>query len=62
MSFIRDFIGVIKSEQLAIGESMVNGNCTNFESYQRLVGQHIGLEKALNILNDLLEKEKNDVE
>jgi hypothetical protein len=62
MSFIRDFVTAVKTEQLAIGESMVNGNCVNFESYQRLVGQNIGLEKALSILNDLLEKEKNDVE
>jgi hypothetical protein len=41
---------------------MVNGNCVNFESYQRLVGQSIGLNKALEVLNNLLEEQKRDVE
>jgi hypothetical protein len=45
-----------------IAEAMVNGNCVNFESYQRLVGQNIGLQEALNVLNDLLEEDKKDVE
>jgi hypothetical protein len=31
----------------------------NFETYQRLVGQYMGLQDALQILNDLL-KETDD--
>lgn len=38
---------------------MVNGNCHNFESYQRLVGQSIGLQEALQIIETLLKEEEN---
>jgi hypothetical protein len=59
---IKDLIGLIKTEQHNVAEAMLNGNCINFESYQRLVGQNIGLEKALSFIEELLEKEKQDVE
>jgi len=57
-----DLINGIKRRQNEIAESLVNGNCVNFESYQRLVGQHQGLDEALQILNNLLEEENKDVE
>jgi hypothetical protein len=41
---------------------MLNGNCINFESYQRLVGQNLGLEETLNILNNMIEEQNKDVE
>jgi hypothetical protein len=59
---IKTLIGMIKAEQQSVAQAMLNGNCINFESYQRLVGQNIGLEKALNIIDDLLEKDDQDVE
>ena len=62
MQFITVFIGRINEKKQEIAEAMVNGNCVNFESYQRLVGQSIGLQEALNVLNDLLEEDKKDVE
>jgi hypothetical protein len=62
MQFINVFIGKIDEKKQEIAEAMVNGNCVNFESYQRLVGQSIGLQEALNVLNDLLEEDKKDVE
>ena len=62
MQFINIFIGKIDEKKQEIAEAMVNGNCVNFESYQRLVGQSIGLQEALNVLNDLLEEDKKDVE
>ena len=52
-------IQLIKQRQQEISEGMVNGNCVNFDSYQRLVGQHIGLQETLQFINQLLEKEKN---
>ena len=58
---IKTLIGMIKAEQQGVAQAMLNGNCVNFESYQRLVGQNIGLEKALNIIEDLLEKDDQDV-
>jgi molybdopterin converting factor small subunit len=62
MQVITALIGKINEKKQEIAEAMVNGNCVNFESYQRLVGQSIGLQTALNALNDLLEEEKKNVE
>lgn len=62
MLTFNNLITGIKQRQQEIAESLVNGNCVNFESYQRLVGQYQGLEESLNILNNLLEEEKKDVE
>jgi hypothetical protein len=60
MRYVSDFIGAIEAEQKTISQSLVNGNAVNFETYQRLVGQHQGLVKALEILNDLLKEEEID--
>jgi len=57
-----DLINGIKRRQNEIAESLVNGNCVNFESYQRLVGQNQGLQEALEILINLLSEEDKDVE
>jgi len=62
MVIFNDLISGIKRQQNEIAESLVLGNCVNFESYQRLVGQHYGLEQALDVLNNLLEEENKDVE
>ena len=59
MALLADFIGRIKQRQERIAESLVEGNAVNFETYQRLVGQHQGLEEALLIINQLLEEERN---
>ena len=61
MRYVSDLIGAIESRQQTIAKSLVEGNAVNFESYQRLVGQHQGLAEALVILNDLL-KEPEDNE
>ena len=57
-----DLINGIKRRQQEIAESLVNGNCVNFESYQRLVGQSIGLQEALQILELLIEEQNKNVE
>ena len=59
MAMLANFIGHIKQRQERIAESLVQGNAVTFEAYQRLVGQHQGLEEALLIINQLLEEEKN---
>lgn len=59
MRILEDLIGAIELRKAGILQSLANGNATSFETYQRLVGQHQGLEEALDILNDLL-KEKDD--
>lgn len=60
MRYVSDFIGAVKSRQQVIADSLVNGNAVNFETYQRLVGQHQGLEEALVILNGLLKEDEED--
>lgn len=57
MRYVEDFIGAIKVRQAEIASSLVSGNAVNFETYQRLVGQHQGLEEALITLNNLLKDE-----
>lgn len=59
MSLLADFIGRVKTEQSKIADSLTQGFVVNFETYQRLVGRHQGLEEALNIINQLLEEERN---
>lgn len=56
MRYVEDFIGAIKDRQAEISRSVTAGNAVNFDAYQRLVGQHAGLEEALQILNDLLKE------
>jgi hypothetical protein len=60
MRYVSDFIGAVKADQQRIAESLVAGNATTHEAYQRLVGQHQGLARALEILNDLLKEEESD--
>jgi hypothetical protein len=62
MNIISPLITRIKTERQAIADAMVNGNCINFESYQRLVGQSIGLQQALDFIDLILEEEDKDVE
>ena len=62
MNFVSSFITLIEQRKLEVAQAMVDGNVVNFETYQRLVGQHQGLEESLNILNNLLEEQKRDVE
>jgi hypothetical protein len=60
MRYVEDFIGAIEARKRTISKSLVEGNAVNFETYQRLVGQHQGLEEALVILNDLLKEDEKD--
>ena len=62
MGTISDLIDGVKKRQQEIADSLVNGNCVNFETYQRLVGQHQGLQEALQILDNIMKEEDTDVE
>ena len=62
MNFVSSFITLIEQRKLEVAQAMVDGNVVNFETYQRLVGQHQGLEESLNILNNPLEEQNRDVE
>jgi len=60
MRYVNDLVGGIEARKLAIARSLVDGTAVSFEAYQRLVGQHQGLEEALAILNDLLRDDERD--
>jgi hypothetical protein len=60
MRGLSDLIGGIKAKQAEIASSLVAGNATNWESYIRLVGHNAGLQEALDILNNLMEEDKNE--
>jgi len=51
---VTELIGLIKAEQQRIAEALTAGHAINIESYQRLVGNHQGLQAALNMLENLM--------
>lgn len=55
---IEQLIRAIKGKQAEIAFSLTAGYVVNFETYQRLVGKHEGLQDALNEIEKLLEEEK----
>lgn len=60
MRYVSDFISAVEARKAEITESLAAGNCVNFESYQRLVGQLQGLNESLAILNNLLKEPDED--
>ncbi len=57
---ISDIIHAVKARQSEIANSLATGHASNWETYQRLVGEHAGLERTLDIINNLLEKEEDE--
>ena len=62
MKTLSDYIGRVKAEQTKITEVLHAGTPVNYESYQRLVGQHQGLQEALDILDNIMKESEKDVE
>ena len=56
---IEALIHRIKIKQAEISHALAVGSVTTWEAYQRLVGEHQGLEDVLNMVNNMLEEEKN---
>jgi len=57
---ISEFIGLVKTEQARIAESLTAGHAINFETYQRLVGNYQGLQTSLDVLNTLMTEDDED--
>ena len=52
---INELISLVKETQQKIAETVAAvHNVTNFETYQRLVGRHEGLQITLDLINDIL--------
>ena len=60
MKLVSDFIGAVKARQAEIAQGLAHGNASDFNAYQRLVGENLGLESALEILNHLLKEDEDD--
>jgi len=60
MKLISDCIGAVKARQAEIAQGLAHGNASDFNAYQRLVGENLGLEASLEILNHLLKEDEDD--
>ena len=60
MKVLSDFIGAVKARQAEIAKGLAHGNASDFNAYQRLVGENLGLEQSLEILNYLLKEDEDD--
>ena len=60
MKVLSDFISAVKASQEEIAKGLAHGNAADFNAYQRLVGENLGLESSLEILNHLLKEDEDD--
>ena len=56
---IEQLIHRIKVRQAELQISLAAGNAMTWEAYQRMVGEHQGLQKTLDIIDAMLDEEKN---
>ena len=49
----------IRLKQSEISFALATGSAMTWEAYQRLVGEYQGLQDVVDMVNDLLEEEKN---
>lgn len=57
---ISDLIGAIKARQQQIAAALAAGTPPNFDAYQRMVGEHMGLQHALQMIDNLLRDNDED--
>lgn len=60
MRTISDLIGALKSRQAEISLALAAGNAASWDAYQRMVGEYLGLKKALDIVDDLMREDDDD--
>ncbi len=56
---IEPLIHRIKLRQAQIQESLARGVPASWDVYQRMVGEHNGLQEVLNMVDEMLDEEKN---
>jgi hypothetical protein len=49
----------VKIKQSEISFALATGSAMTWEAYQRLVGEYQGLQDVIDMVNQLLEEEKN---
>jgi hypothetical protein len=60
MKILSDFISAVKARQAEIAAGLAHGNAPDYNAYQRLVGENLGLEASLEMLNHLLKEDEDD--
>jgi hypothetical protein len=60
MKLVSDFVSAVKARQAEIEKGLAHGNASDFNAYQRRVGENLGLEASLEILNYLLKEDEDD--
>ena len=56
---IEALIHRIRLKQNEISFALATGSAMTWEAYQRLVGEYQGLQDVIDMINQLLEEEKN---
>lgn len=56
---IEALIHRIKLRQSQIRESLASGVPASWDAYQRMVGEHIGLQETMDMIDAMLDEEKN---
>jgi hypothetical protein len=50
---------MIKLRQAEMHVSLAHGNPATWEAYQRMVGEYQGLQAAMDMIDNMLDEEKN---
>lgn len=58
MRYISDIIGAVEARKATIEKALAQGTASNYDSYQRLVGEYAGLSASIDIINNLLKEEE----
>jgi hypothetical protein len=58
MRYISDIIGAVEARKATIEKALAQGTASNYDSYQRLVGEYAGLAASIDIINNLLKEEE----
>jgi hypothetical protein len=50
----------LKLRQAEISLALAAGNAASWDAYQRMVGEYLGLKKALDVIDDLMREDDED--
>jgi len=57
---LSDLISALKLRQAEISLALAAGNAASWDAYQRMVGEYLGLKKALDVIDDLMREDDED--
>mgnify|MGYP003340379440 CR=1 FL=1 len=60
MATISDLIGGLKAAQSELALALARGSAPTWEAYQRMVGQHQGVQDALDLIDQLLKEDDDE--